>query len=229
MSYEDEPPPPYSDVATAPEANSTVNTQITIDVLQQIGYLEGRENTTNNANTRSEGRENATNIQNAGTQNASNSFNGFLDIMFEQRKLPSGMAKNMIYRVPLLVYYLTNFIYSIVAVAVQREHLAYHFIYMFTCLTGYIFELVTLIAYVRKYWTQDDGGEDITQSRSNQVADTSQPQEAWMMETQLQVQQYHHKAKSVLDKYVIHSLGEFLIYPTLICNLYGFINEGRNF
>ena len=135
-TYEDEPPPPYSDVATAPEANSTVTTQITIGVLQQTGYPEGRENTTNNLNTRSEGRENATNNQNAGTHNTSNSFNGFLDIMFEQRKLPSGMAKNMIYRVPLLVYYLTNFIYSIVAVAVQREHLAYHFIYMFTCLTG---------------------------------------------------------------------------------------------
>ena len=34
-----------------------------------------------------------------------------------------------------------------------------------------------------------------------------------------------HKAKRVAVDYVLLSLGEFLIYPTLICTLYGFVNE----
>ena len=231
MSYEDQPPP-YSEgnyVSTAADAATvTTSTQITIGVLQQTGYPEGRQNITNNHITGSEGRQNDTNRHIIGTQNASNSFSGFLDIMYEQRKLPSGFTKNMIYRVPLLVYYFSNFIYSIIAVAVQRKHLVYHLIYMFICFIGLLFELITIIAYVRKRLTRgSDGGDDATQSRPNQVAHTGQPREAWTADTQ--VQQYHHKAKSLLDEYVIRSLGEILLYPTLICNLYGFINEGRNF
>ena len=104
--HEDQPPP-YSESNCAPErpeANNTVTTQITIGVLQQTGYPEDRQNIINNHNTRSEG----TNNQITGIPNASNSFNGFLDIMYEQRKLPSGFAKNMIYRVTLLIYYLLN-------------------------------------------------------------------------------------------------------------------------
>ena len=40
-----------------------------------------------------------------------------------------------------------------------------------------------------------------------------------------QVQDSCHKGKSVFIDYVISSIGEFLIYPTLICVMYGFINE----
>ena len=79
MLYEDQPPP-YSESNYAPErpeANNTVTTQITIGVLQQTGYPEGRQSSTNNRNTRSEG----TNNHITGTPNTSNSFNGFLDIM----------------------------------------------------------------------------------------------------------------------------------------------------
>ena len=201
----EELPPPYSeqirnhvpnDLEVAPAA-----------ISQQTGNSEGTEMA-------------------VGIENASNSFSGFIDIMYKEKKLPSGFVKNMIYKMTLLIYYFANFIYSIAAVAIQREHLAYHLVYMLTSLIGLISELVVIIINRKKCLSQSSGhdtGEDMTQYRTNQVTHTSQPEVAWTPHTR--VQDYYHKAKSVLDEYVFYSLGEFLIYPTLICTLYGFINE----
>ena len=47
--------------------------------------------------------------------------------------------------------------------------------------------------------------------------------------TGTQAQRYYHKAKSLLIEHTILSLGEYLIYPMIIFNLYGLINEGRKF
>ena len=36
---------------------------------------------------------------------------------------------------------------------------------------------------------------------------------------------YKTKLRSVLKEYILHSIGELLLLPSLVCSLYGFINE----
>ena len=143
------------------------------------------------------------------TQNASNSFKGFLDIMLEQERLPFGFAKNVM----LLIYYLTNFIYSMIAVSIQDEHFVYYLIYLFITLTGLIFEATVIMVDIRE-----------RQHRNSRIQTADQQSEAWTTDVGVR-RDYSHKAKRVFVDYVLLSLGELLVYPILICNLYGFINE----
>ena len=231
-SYSEAVLPPYesvsnqvSTVVTVVETGAAISTQTAIGVMQQTRYSEGRQNNTNNCAMRFGGRDNVRPHRSiTGTENASNSFCGLLDILYEQRKLPWSSVKNKIYKLGLFIYYFANFVYSIVALAIQRDHLAYHIVYICICFIGFIFEFIAMTVNVEKCLTQSSGVErDTTQRGSNQVGRTNQPREAWT--TNQQVQDYHRKAKSVFLDYAVSSLGELLIYPILICNLYGVINE----
>ena len=212
-------PPPYADPV---ESTSAFATQTTIGSLQLTRHSESGYYASHVV--RSTGGHNGASRRVVGIQNISNSFSGFLDVMVENKKLPWGFIANLIYKLGLFVYYLENSAYSIFALAMDREHLAYHFVHIFICSTGLFYEFVVVISHVRMCLTQTcDTTEEITPARLNQVMHTSQPRQAWTADTQ--VQDYYCKAKTVFQDYVISSLGEFLIYPVLICTLYGFINE----
>ena len=144
--------------------------------------------------------------------------------MHEQQKLPSGYVNRIIYAIGLAVYYIANLIYSIAAVAVQRENLAYRLVYIIISLIGVLFELIVIIFYIKERFTKSrDVSDDTTQGRTTQVTHTDEPMQAWTAETQ--ADDYPDKAKYVFLDYVLFSLLEFLIYPLLMCNLYGLINE----
>ena len=132
-------------------------------------------------------------------------FSGFIDIMHNKKKLPWGSVLNTIYLLGLCVYFLINLIYSIVTTSVQRDQFPYHFVYMSISLIGFAVELLVIIFTIRKCLTGNDDDENDNYHEADEQA---QPY-------------YCH----VLVDYVILSIGEFLIYPTLICVMYGFINE----
>ena len=97
--------------------------------------------------------------------------------------------------------------YSIVAAAVQSDRLAHHLMYVWISLIGFVIELVLLIIVttIKRFYKRH--GDNRTTQRGNQQ------------------EQDHSKGRSVSVDYVASSIGEFLIYPTLICVMYGFINE----
>ena len=130
-------------------------------------------------------------------QNATNTFSGFINIMHDKKKPPLRFAQNTIYKLGLCVYFFINVIYSIVATSVQRGQLPYHLMYVFISFIGFVIELgVIIIVTTRKCFPDR---RDDRETRSKEI--------------------------SVLVDYVLSSIGEFLIYPTLICVMYGFINE----
>lgn len=174
-----------------------------------------------------------------GKQNASNSFKGFLDVIYKEKKLPWSIVKKLIYKTGLLIYYLVNFIYSIIVTGVQGDHIGYHLVYLFISLIGLAYELTDVIIDIRKW---------VKQCKQNQIENLeNQPRQGWTEGTvslesvesngqntsqhdddSVQPQEeitYKKKVKRVFIDYVLHSLGEMLIYPTFICILYGFINE----
>ena len=106
-----------------------------------------------------------------------------------------GIWKEHCIQAGLLAYFFFNLVYSSVATAVQQEHLAYHLVYILISIIGFVVQFILTIL---------SGLRSETEGSATSTSD---------------------KAKSVLIDYVIFSLGEFLIYPTFICTLYGFVNE----
>ena len=145
---------------------------------------------------------------------ASNTFTGFVIIMHETKKLPRSSFMDTVYKLGVLIYFFANLTYSIVATALQREHFPYHVVYMSVSLIGFVFELVVMIFTIVRCLRGDD--DDDNDDNVNQGENRGASE---------QVQIHYGKARKVAVDYLISSLAEFLIYPTLICVMYGFINE----
>ena len=141
-------------------------------------------------------------------------FKGFIDILYETKKLPWGFTKSTIYKLGLFVYFFLNFIYSVFIASVQGGQYAYCLVYMSISLIGFIFEFSVIITALTKGLTQSCDVKDDNHGKIQSYGDHDQ-----------HVNDYCRKGRSVLVDYVISSIGEFLIYPTLICVMYGFINE----
>ena len=212
--FEDQPPA-YSQVerkdaaAVAATAATVTHNENTVRV-QNTGYPDYQLNQANRHANRfsgeignhraisSEGIQETTDNSNnnkIGKRSASNSFKGFMDVMHKNKKLSWSFEKNTVYKAGLLAYFFFNLVYSSVATAVQQEHLAYHLVYILINIIGFVVQFTLTILSALK--SETEGSATSTSD----------------------------KAKSVLIDYVLFSLGEFLIYPTLICTLYGFVNE----
>ena len=83
-----------------------------------------------------------------GTHILSNSFKGFLDVVHKQEGPTLGFDRKITYKVALFIYYLTNCVYSIAAVSIQREHYTYYLVYLFIAVTGLLFEVVVIVDIV---------------------------------------------------------------------------------
>ena len=212
--FEDQPPA-YSqvereDAAAVAATAATVTQNENTARVQNTGYPDYQLNQANHHATRFSGEignqraisseriqetTDNSNNSNIGKCSALNSFKGFTDVMHKNKKLSWSFEKNTVYKAGLLAYFFFNLVYSSVATAVQQEHLAYHLVYILISIIGFVVQFILTIL------------------------------SALRSETEGSAMSTSDKAKSVLIDYVLFSLGEFLIYPILICTLYGFINE----
>ena len=116
----------------------------------------------------------------------------------------------------LLVF--INFIYQIVACVVQGEHIGYYVTFIIVVFLGLFhetFELTwDLYPHIRKWY--------IGHRQSTAISSTSSDEPQRTEDVQVS---YKLKTKAVLKDYLLHSVGEFLIFPCLTCSLYGYINE----
>ena len=199
-----DPPPPYSTVSNQPPPAAVETPAPAAVTAQQVTHprqarhSDGQREDSNRRTRQPEGRQHLTggthNVVNStiGTVNASNSFSGFIDIMYEKKRLPSGFVKNLIYKLGIFLYFLVNFAYSIVAAVVHGDHLVYHFVYIAISLVGFVFELGIIIFTIKTCLTPSrDDGDDTTQR---------------LLETQradMQVQNYYRKGRSVFVEYVL--------------------------
>ena len=145
-------------------------------------------------------------IDEGDNMNMSSCCDGLTDIMLVNKKLPCNNIMSLIYKLLLFLFYLVNFVFSIVF-AVHQDHQSYHIIYIFISLVGLIYELFVIIVDKRCC---------LRKCRSGENDDTH---ELYNIENNTV------KHTMVRNDYIISSLGEILIYPILICTLYGFINE----
>ena len=154
-----------------------------------------------------------------GTENASNSFSGFIDILYQKKALPSSFMNNAAYKLGLLAYFCANLIYSIFTAAIQKEQSIYYPIYISIAFTGFACEVIKALLTLRKCLIPSSEAEDDT-THAQYLLSQAESQRA-----DEQVLGYYQKGRRVFIDYIMSSLGELLIYPTLICILHEFINE----
>ena len=123
-------------------------------------------------------------------------FRGFIVILYENKKLPWSARMNLIYRVALMVYFTINFVVSIVPFVI-KDHNSYSIFYMIFSFIGFLFVCAAMYLDHREIHRTD---EEVEYSDNKLIT-------------------------NVIMYHVISCMGGFLIYPALICVLYGFIYE----
>ena len=165
------------------------------------------------------------------TSSVKNSFKTFRNFVLEKNllKLPWSDGFKILYKAGLLIFFVINFLYPIIVFAVKTQHVGYNVVCGVISLIGLIFELYEIIPDLYRYiknWKQkrQNQGNPEAESNSNDsgtnVTITKDPRQ-----TENEHFSYVQEAKFIFKEFIIDSLGEILIYPSLICNLYGFINE----
>ena len=164
-------------------------------------------------------------------------FGGFLNILYRQKKLPWSLGLKILYKFGLLMFYLTNFIYPVIVFAVEREHVGYNVVCILISAIGFCFELYDIIPDIYQYikrWKkkrrklrEEEDQRAVVEANDNATEDREQTKTDTSTENDEETKNitYAQKTKYVLKEFLLESLGEILIYPSIICSLYGFVNE----
>ena len=163
-------------------------------------------------------------------------FGGFLDILYRQKKLPWSLGLKILYKFGLFVFYLTSFIYPIIAFAIERQHVPYNVVCILISGIGLCFELYDIIPDIYHYikqWNEkrrklrEEEDQKAVVEADNDTTEYNPNKEQAKNDNSGENEKnvnYAQKTKYVFKEFVLESLGEMLIYPSIICSLYGFIN-----
>ena len=131
---------------------------------------------------------------------------GFLDTITDQKKNSLSTGAKLAYKIGLLIFFTVNLLYPIIVFAVDPKHVPYNVICGVISLIGFVYECIEVTLDIHKI-CKNRQGADIQQTESKEDGS------------------YKGKVLKIFKEFVIDSLGEILIYPSIICSLYGFINE----
>ena len=143
-------------------------------------------------------------------------MDGLIHIMHTNKKHPRHIAKHALYKLGLLSFYLVNFVCQIVAVIVimKGKHISYYLTHIVISLAGLIYKSCIILSPCFKCCSckdQDDNEERqpiALQAPDSRTRGTNE-----------------NEGCTVFLDYVVNSFAELLIFPSLICSLFGFINE----
>ena len=162
----------------------------------------------------------------------------------ELKQLRTGAVKKasaeswikIVYKLGLLVFYFTNFIYPIIVAAVEQAHIGYNVVCGLISFIGLCFELYDIIPDIYHYIKQWKEKRHKLQEEEDQkavvVADNDTTEEnpsikeeaknekSNKKDEEMEEISYAQKTKYVFKEFVLESLGEILIYPSIICSLY---------
>ena len=164
-------------------------------------------------------------------------FAGFLDILYRQKKLPWSLGLKILYKLGLFVFYLTSFIYPVIAFAIEQKHTGYNVVCILISFIGLCFELYDILPDIYHYIKQLNEKRCKSREEEDQKAVVEADNDATEYNPNKEQAKtdkgseetkdinYAQKTKYVFKEFVLESLGEILIYPSIICSLYGFVNE----
>ena len=158
------------------------------------------------------------------------SLKGFLDILYLQKKLPWGLGAKILYKFGLLFFFLVTFLYPTIIFIMEKEHASYNIvcgIFSFIGLGIEIYEITPDIYHYIKQFKERRRALNAgnSENRINVIAEETNATEEQTNATSTEEVNYIKKTMKMFKEFVIDSLGEILIYPSIICGLYGFVNE----
>ena len=147
------------------------------------------------------------------------------------------------YKVGLFVYYLVHFLYPVIKFVIEGQHPVYNIVCGIISFIGVLYEVGKWIlpySYRKIKQCKEERQRTCQISPTNNTpADnesiTVQDCEGGTLQdlnisqerTTADEIEFAVYAKKIFKEFVVDSLGEISIYPSIICTLYGFVNEKR--
>jgi len=137
-------------------------------------------------------------------------------ILVSTNKFPFGNKLKCIYDSFLIIFYLANFTYSTVMFAIKRNHIAYNVVSIVISVIGLLMKaIILLVNYYIKHMRLHQQGENLATT----------PDENTHLQNNHDTRDHMKKKRNIIVDCAIGLLGEILIYSSMICALYGFIDE----
>lgn len=160
------------------------------------------------------------------------SFKGFFSILFS---IPTSKKVKNIYKFALTIFFFISFLYPLIVFIIEKEHPTYNLVSSSFSLIGLVYGLcnILIFSYVIP-WYQSCGPH---QSRINPTpVGLSKPRKAFedpegvhmseIKDDKLKdIGNTNKEPKEAVIGFIRDTLGELFIYPSIICVLFGFINE----
>ena len=137
------------------------------------------------------------------------------------KKIPCGLVGRLIYRLFLLSFFLFQFLYPIIAFAVDGENVLFNVLCMVISLAGLLAQILDL----KKLWIDLKRVYKYCRARSRGEEYDINTEEKTCCDCEIEC--CSGPCGSIFNEFVLGFLGELLIYPSAICNIVGFIN-GRS-
>ena len=145
-------------------------------------------------------------------------LDGLIHIMHTHKKHPRHLAAHLLYKLGLLSFYLVNFVCQMIALVLimKGQHISYYVTHIVISLAGLIYKGYVIISpcFKRCCSCNEDQDEDEERQPIALQAPGNGAQRA-----------NDNEGCTVFVDYVLNSIAEFLIFPSLICSLFGFVNE----
>ena len=147
--------------------------------------------------------------------NWKNSFEGFADVVSNE-KPPSNFARKIVKNLLFVLYFFIVYACQIAFLTKEKVHHTYYVVFIVIAFIGSFFSIMTftrnLIGYTCQKSSQE--GEEILTCIQSKIATCN----CFCLQAP-----FMHKVINGLMNY--SSVEEFLLLPSLICSLYGFINK----
>ena len=141
-----------------------------------------------------------------------------LDLLSATKKLPNSTGCRLTYRLLLLTFYLFQFLYPTIAFAVDGGNVRFNVACMIISFLG----LLTQLFGLRNMWVDIKKACGYCGACKQGEGDTEKNNNC-----DYEIKCISGPCGSIFNEFVTSFIGEFLIYPSTICNLIGFIN-GRS-
>ena len=162
---------------------------------------------------------------------------GLLNDIVKHKRFPGSHKLKVLYNCGLCIFYLINFLYPIVLFAIKGKHAGYNITCGIISFVALMYEACTIVVphvyHKIQHWNED-------RKKASQVKPVSingdlklvciEDSENLSAQDRKHIKQddptnHAKKVADILKEFLVNSIGELLIYPSIICGLYGFIND----
>ena len=213
------------------------------NMAEEMVELEDIQSSTENQQATSYNRKSSmiNHLHNYSPSEIKKSGKNLIAILVSTNKFPFGNKLKCIYDFFLITFYLANFTYSTVMFAIKRNHIAYNVVSIVISAIGLLMKAVILLVNCCiKHRRLHQQGENLATTpdenthlrpgtRTHATEDLSKNGHTTVVHDSIQnnhdTRDHMKKERNIIVDCAIGLLGEILIYSSMICALYGFIDE----